>query len=78
MATAAMRKDGEYLVGMKLCQHIKANCRGFTIDSAVSSATGFPLHFSVLRQGESNTDNYKRMLQFMFSHLFSRGEIMHA
>jgi len=77
MKTASMREDGEYLFGMKLCQHIKSNCRGMTIDSAVSSATGYPLHFSVLRQGESNTDNYKRMLRSMFSHLFSRGEIMH-
>jgi hypothetical protein len=77
MKTASMRGDGDFLCGMKLCQHIKSNCRGMTIDSAVSSATGYPLHFSVLRQGESNTDNYKRMLQSMFSHLFSRGEIMH-
>eukprot|EP00956_Cyclotella_meneghiniana_P000695 scaffold739_cov66-Cyclotella_meneghiniana.AAC.3 len=78
MATSAMRKDGEYLLGMKACQHVKSNVRGFTIDSAVSSATGFPLHFSVLRQGESNTDNYQRMLESMFSHRISRGETKHA
>ena len=77
MSTTAMQKDGEYLVGMKSCQHVKSNCRGFTIHSAVSSATGYPLNFSVLRQGESNSDNYQRMLRSMFSHLFLRGETMH-
>lgn len=60
MKTASMQEDGEYLFGMKLCQHITSNCRGMTIDSAVSSTTGYSLHFSVIRQGESNIDNYKR------------------
>jgi hypothetical protein len=78
MATSSIRNDGEYLVGMKACQHVKSNVRGFTIDSAVSSATGFPLNFSVLRQGESNTDNYERMLKCMFSHRFSRVETMNS
>ena len=77
MSTTAMQKDGEYLVGMKSCQHVKSNCGGFTINSAVSSATGYPLNFSVLRQGESNSDNYQRMLRSMFSNLFSRGKTIH-
>ena len=55
--TSKVREDSNYLVGMKPCQHVEANCRGFTIDSAVLSATGFPLQFSVLQAGESNTDS---------------------
>ena len=75
-STQAVRKDKDYLCGLKACQHVKANCRGFTIDSAVSAATGFPLHFSALRQGESNTQNYNRMILFMFYHFFSNGAAM--
>ena len=70
-STRAVRSDKDYLCGMKPCQHIKVNCRGFTIDSAVSSSSGFPLPCSVLRQGESNTENYNRMVKFMFSTRFA-------
>lgn len=69
--TESVRNDGLYLMGMKGCQHIKANCRGFVIDTAVAAATGFPLHFSVLRQGETNSDNYDRMVKFMFHNRFA-------
>lgn len=69
-ATASVREDKDFLVGMKPCQHVEAKCRGFTIDSAVASATGFPYHFSVLKSNENNSDNYTRMIQFMFNHLF--------
>ena len=42
-----------------------------TIDSAVSSVTGFPLNVSVLRQGhKNNTENYERMVRFMFHQRF--------
>ena len=47
-STISVKNDKDYLCGMKGCQHVKSNRRGFTIDSAVSSATGFPLNFSVL------------------------------
>ena len=75
-STKAVKHDKDYLCGMKGCQHTKANCRGFTVNSAVSSATGFPLNFSVLRQGENNTENYNRIVRFMFSHRFSVGAAM--
>ena len=73
-STKSVRKDKHFLLGMKACQHVEANCRGFTIDSAVASASGFPYHFSVLKATESNTDNYKRMLMFMFNHIFTSGD----
>ena len=47
-STKTVKHDKDYLCGMKGYQHTKANCRGFTVDSAVSSTTGFPLNFSVL------------------------------
>ena len=72
-STKAVREDKDYLCGMKPCQHTKANCRGFTIDSAVSSIPGFPMCFSVLQQGENNTENYERTVRFMFSHRFTVG-----
>ena len=75
-STKAVKHDKDYLCGMKGCQHTKANRRGFTVDSAVSSVTGFPLNFSVLRQGENNTENYNRIVRFMFSHWFSVGAAM--
>jgi hypothetical protein len=71
---SAVRNDANYLVGMKPCQHVEAKCRGFTIDSAVVSASGFPCHFSVLKANENNTDNYISMLQFMFNHSFLQGD----
>ena len=72
-SNSAVRADKDYLCGIKGCQHTKSNCRGFTIDSAVSSASSFPLCFSALRQGENNTENYNRMVQHMFVNRFSVG-----
>ena len=70
-STKAVREDKDYLCGMKPSQHVKANARGIVIDSAVSSSSGFPLGFSVLRQGENNTQNYDRIVRLMFSHRFT-------
>ena len=72
-STASVQKDKDYLCGAKGCQHTKRNCRGFTIDSAVSSASSFPLCFSVLCQGENNTTNYERMVRHMFEKRFTIG-----
>jgi hypothetical protein len=72
----ALRNDREFLVGMKGCQHVKANCRGFTIHSAVSSATGFPLSFSIERSGDTPTSIYNRMVRFMFEHAFTNGGVI--
>jgi hypothetical protein len=69
--TSAVRRDANYLCGMKPCQHTKANTRGFTIDTAVLAATGFLVHFRVLRQGSSNEDSYESMVKFMFGHSFT-------
>jgi hypothetical protein len=77
-SSAMLRRDGNFLLGMKPCQHVKANCRGFTIDSAVFSATGFPIHFSVLKGNENNSDNYDRMVRYMFKHRFQRGLLNQA
>ena len=73
-ALKKLRECKDYLLGMKGCQHVKANLRGFTCDTAVSTASGFPLHLSILRQGETNTDNYKQMVEFMFQHRMSQGD----
>ena len=62
---------------MKGCQHVNANCRGFTIHSAVSSATGNPLNFSVERSGDTSTSVYNRMVRFMFDHTFTNGGAIH-
>mmetsp|Transcript_25932 Transcript_25932/g.38119 ORF Transcript_25932/g.38119 Transcript_25932/m.38119 type:complete len:143 (-) Transcript_25932:562-990(-) len=59
-----------HLCGMSGLQHIKANVRGFTIDSAVSAATGFPLSFRVRREGVATVQNYKYM-RHMFAYKFS-------
>ena len=67
----ALRNDKDFLFGAKPCQHTKSNRRGFTIDTAASSATGFPYHFSVLRQGVNNTQNYENMVKYMFGHRFA-------
>lgn len=70
-SSKSVREDKNYLCGMKGCQHVKSNCKGMTIDSAVSSVTGFPLNVSVLRQGhKNNTENYERMVRFMFHQRF--------
>jgi len=69
--TASVIKDKNHLCGMSGQQHIKANVRGFTIDSAVSAATGFPLSFRLRREGISTVQNYKDMMRYMFAYKFS-------
>eukprot|EP00986_Skeletonema_menzelii_P000918 scaffold258_cov80-Skeletonema_menzelii.AAC.1 len=63
--------DRNYLCGLSPQQHVKANRRGFTIDSAVSAATGFPLCFRARREGFSSAKNYEAMLRYMFQYKFS-------
>ena len=55
---SSRRDDKDYLCGLKPSQHVKSNRRGFTLDTAVSAVTGFPLMVSALRQAETKNDNY--------------------
>lgn len=64
----SIRKDVGYLCGLKPCQHVRDNRTGYTADTAVCSASGLPLHLSVLRQGETNQQNYERMVGHMYEH----------
>ena len=70
-STSSVIRDKTYLCGLSPHQHVKANRRGFTIDSAVSAATGFPLCFKARREGFSSVQNYEAMLRYMFEYKFS-------
>lgn len=74
-STAAVRSDPDYLCGLSPQQHVKANCRGFTLDTCASAAAGFLYCVSAIRQGMSNTDNYIEMITFMFSYFFSNSAL---